>query len=258
AREKSDMEEMTILIQDEEGTLIQQRNTQPARLPWIISTIVLLFLTAALIVRDILPASSQSSFETGFDTDFEPALPAISMHQVRFSGALRADENGTLFPAFNSSEPRYVGPPSPEIDQTWEKLLGRRYLYTTDEEAATVEGPLYKFQHGGKLGTFVGVDMLHSLHCLNALRQKLDPDYYQHHMDWLPVEYRRMHMDHCVDQIRQAILCAGDLTPVTLQPILTGESRILILGQAERLHTCRNGMAIRDWFEERGDRLGAF
>lgn len=65
-------------------------------------------------------------------------------------------------------------------------------------------------------------------------------------------------LDHCVDQIRQAILCAGDLTPVTLQPILTGASRILILGQAERLHTCRNGMAVRDWFEERGDRLGAF
>lgn len=141
AREKSDMEEMTILIQDEEGTLIQQRDTQPARLPWIISTVVLLLLTAVLIVRDILPASSQGSFEKGFVTDFgicpckhaaivtkpfaEPALPAISMHQVRFSGALRADENGTLFPAFNSSEPRYVGPPSPEIDQTWEKLLGR-------------------------------------------------------------------------------------------------------------------------------------
>lgn len=64
-------------------------------------------------------------------------------------------------------------------------------------------------------------------------------------------------LDHCVDQLRQAILCAGDLTPVTLQPIANDPPHVLILGQAEKLHTCRNGMEIREWFEERGERLGA-
>lgn len=60
----------------------------------------------------------------------------------------------------------------------------------------------------------------------------------------LPADFAQTHIDHCVEQLRQAILCHGDLTPLTLTPIWNRNSRILLkLGQTEYLHTCR------DWRE---------
>ena len=101
--------------------------------------------------------------------------------------------------------------------------------------------------------------MLHSLHCLNALRKHLDIEYYAESMT-LPPEYRRMHVDHCVDHLRQAILCHGDLTPVTMTPVMANTSLpypvTFYLGQTEREHTCRNHEAILQWVKERGLKTG--
>jgi len=103
--------------------------------------------------------------------------------------------------------------------------------------------------------------MLHSLHCLNAVRKHLDLDYYEPSMV-LPMEYRRMHIDHCIDQLRQAVMCHGDLTPVTLKPVWAGgesgkHKRLQFLGQTERMHTCRRWEDIREWVTERGEKGGA-
>ena len=87
--------------------------------------------------------------------------------------------------------------------------------------------------------------MFHSLHCLNALRIALDGSKdvpysaYQQNMT-------RIHLDHCVEQLRQAILCHGDLTPVTLTPVYSEGSHTLnLLGQTEYEHTCRDWRAFR-------------
>lgn len=110
-----------------------------------------------------------------------------------------------------------------------------------------------------KEGFYGGPDMLHSLHCLNAIRKHLDIEYYAESMT-LPPEYRRMHLDHCVDHLRQAILCHGDLTPVTMTPVMANTSLpypvTFYLGQTERKHTCRNQEAILQWVKERGWKTG--
>lgn len=69
-----------------------------------------------------------------------------------------------------------------------------------------------------KEGFYGGPDVLHSLHCLNSIRKHLDMEYYAGSIT-LPPEYRRIHIDHCVDHLRQALLCHGDLTPVTIKPL---------------------------------------
>lgn len=104
-------------------------------------------------------------------------------------------------------------------------------------------------------GYYGGPDMLHTLHCVNAIRQHIDFEYYRDHM-WLPPQYQRMHIDHCIDQLRQAALCHGDMTPVTLKAVWLDKSRWAILGQTERLHTCRDGEALRRWVVNRGDEHG--
>ena len=132
-------------------------------------------------------------------------------------------------------------------------------------------------------GFYGGPDVLHSLHCLNAIRKhlfssliglfqqdikkviaystmsQLGLDYYAGSMT-LPPEYRRIHIDHCVDHLRQALLCHGDLTPVTMKPVVANSSLpypdTFYLGQTEREHTCRSAEALRNWVTARGKRTG--
>ncbi|KAJ5116680.1 hypothetical protein N7456_001028 [Penicillium angulare] len=105
-------------------------------------------------------------------------------------------------------------------------------------------------------------DMFHSLHCLNAIRMDLDKAYYSihhnHHHEELeeaiknstmfPHDWDRIHRDHCLDQLRQAIQCHGDLSPVPLyhyndDPIGLGVGQV---------HTCRKWEPMRKWMDLRG------
>jgi Mycotoxin biosynthesis protein UstYa len=63
-----------------------------------------------------------------------------------------------------------------------------------------------------------------------------------------------MAIDHCVDHIRQAIQCGGDLTPLNLVLYPFNEGKGLILGNPTT-HTCRNAQAFRHWLDEREDIL---
>ncbi len=65
----------------------------------------------------------------------------------------------------------------------------------------------------------------------------------------------RVHLDHCVDQIRQALMCHSDLTPVPMKPVNGGPAGSF-LGNGEE-HTCRDFDAIWAWVEERGKKAKA-
>ena len=66
--------------------------------------------------------------------------------------------------------------------------------------------------------------MGHSLHCLNAIRIALDGSL-KNPSSGYRQNLTRIHLDHCVEQLRQVILCHGDLTPVTLTPVYSEESQ---------------------------------
>jgi hypothetical protein len=102
--------------------------------------------------------------------------------------------------------------------------------------------------------------MFHSLHCLNAIRMELDIDYYtthhHHHAEVeeaiqnstnFPDNWDRIHRDHCLDQLRQAIQCHGDLSPV---PVYHYNNDIVGLGVGQA-HTCRKWGPIREWMDAR-------
>lgn len=62
-----------------------------------------------------------------------------------------------------------------------------------------------------------------------------------------------MSKGHCIDQLRQSIMCSGDLTPVTLRRVwIEHPHRSVLLGETERTHTCRDFEAIREWATRRG------
>lgn len=66
----------------------------------------------------------------------------------------------------------------------------------------------------GKGGYFATLDVYHTLHCVNRARKSLYPDYYT--SPNLP-EIDRNHTEHCIDLLRQVIMCYGDVALHTYQ-----------------------------------------
>ena len=52
------------------------------------------------------------------------------------------------------------------------------------------------------------------------------------------------HLDHCVDSIRQSLMCSSDISTVVWA---WDESRQMTLPLANVTHTCRDFEAIRQW-----------
>ncbi|KAE8373927.1 hypothetical protein BDV26DRAFT_284702 [Aspergillus bertholletiae] len=205
-----------------------------------------------------LPAPS---YLTGFTTDFPSARSHIALTQKRFTSPIRATLNGSLYRVDDPTEPTYTGDhPTEQLDAAWEVLIGDRYFPLTDQEISqlnadadlpTLEPVTLKNGTDRFLG---GVDALHSLHCLDALRRHVHGQG-DHIGSLLGNEVMMMHIDHCIDQLRQTIMCSADLTPVTLRPIRTrdseGKSILLLLGETERMHTCRDFGRVKDWLHGR-------
>jgi hypothetical protein len=141
-------------------------------LPWVTATVIFATSTLGLLVyiatawRYYQP-SQFGSFETGFHTDLgmlfkylhsitllieillEPAKPAIEAKRVQFTGELKFHENGTMYRDWADGEPRYFGPPTPEIDKAWDDLLYASGIDLPEEEAESVKDFTWEEPMGG-------------------------------------------------------------------------------------------------------------
>lgn len=60
-----------------------------------------------------------------------------------------------------------------------------------------------------------------------------------------------VHRDHCMDEIRQLIMCTGDTTPIRY---VWNEEKGKIFGIAQTTHYCRNYKKLYQWgLENRAD-----
>ncbi|MCJ1261976.1 hypothetical protein MMC22_001845 [Lobaria immixta] len=224
--------------------------------PWILSTLFFAVISILLYFqpRATVPCPSPSSFDAGFSTDFLDAKPVVALEQRIFDGAVYFNESSQMLEMeTNPNLPQFVGPPSPEIDQAWYDMLRGRIFTITEQDALAFPG-LTTLPNTGKY--YMELDMFHSLHCLNILRRELDREYYSQHggvYRWnFPPKWDRVHMDHCIDQLRQNIQCAGDLTPLAMY---SSRGSNISIGRSTS-HTCRNFDNIRSWLSKRDSLKG--
>ncbi|KAJ1329762.1 oxidase UstYa family protein [Microdochium nivale] len=112
----------------------------------------------------------------------------------------------------------YRRPGSPEVDAAWEALgLDSRPGVISEEDGlASGLGPGHlqvSKKYGG--GFFVNVEGMHHLHCLNLVRKSLyfNYDYYKkmgHHAFGNSDDILHLHVTHCLDTIRQVLMCNAD------------------------------------------------
>ncbi|KXH34551.1 hypothetical protein CSIM01_00462 [Colletotrichum simmondsii] len=186
-------------------------------------------------------ARIDSGFLQGFPTELEPIKGVLASETVRFTGGLHFYKNGTLYREVIEGQPQYVGPPSPEIDAAWKSLLKGQYMNLVGSEASSMVGRTWKDSHGNYE---VALDVMHTLHCVNKVRMALDPDYYKEEES---PRIHRMHVDHCLDYLRQTVQCHGDLTPMVFS---WSDDAGRVVADWKEPHTCRNFNRVRSWAED--------
>lgn len=55
------------------------------------------------------------------------------------------------------------------------------------------------------------------------------------------------HLDHCIDSIRQSLMCSADITPL---PFVWWRKYDQLMPASAVTHTCRDFSAIQDWAKE--------
>lgn len=209
---------------------------------WVVATVVLAITNCGFIASAWF-GRERNSYETGFDTDLDAAFPALDIHRVPFTGGLHWDENGALIRnPLPTGGTEWVGTPSPELDALWDHVVDAAGVDLIGHEADMVRGKTRQRPSGEYIS---GLDVFHQLHCLNKIRQSFYPDYY-HDPDGKVIE--QLHIDHCIDYLRQAIMCSSDMsvTKVVYSPSADRWSP-----DFEREHTCRNFEKLLSWSLDR-------
>ncbi|KIK38300.1 hypothetical protein CY34DRAFT_809476 [Suillus luteus UH-Slu-Lm8-n1] len=169
---------------------------------------------------------------------YSPANEAIeSIGIIRFNGTLGA-------PSI------YSGSPSPEIDAAWNRIAlnARPVRMTLEQLLRTGEKPSpsmarYPDEYGG--GYMATVEVIHQLHCTDMLRKASwgihdessghDPDFW------------RTHLDHCIEMLRQNIMCRGDVTMLTYDWV---EGVKDPFPNFDIPHRCRNFEKVLNWVDD--------
>lgn len=83
----------------------------------------------------------------------------FQMEQRRFTGKIVFETDGSEVLVLPTSEPAFVGEPSPAIDAAWDHLVEGRYWSISEREARALWGVGYQQyrdeRHGGYTGGWV-------------------------------------------------------------------------------------------------------
>ncbi|KAJ7062078.1 hypothetical protein C8F01DRAFT_1251894 [Mycena amicta] len=168
---------------------------------------------------------------------FRPdAKPKYSWPSLVYSPAQDAIEVGVTSYAIGG-DPKFHIPPSPELDANWNDLYNFGISQIPKSQARLLPNKTYPIP-GDEENYIVELDVFHNLHCLNMIRKGLHVDYYKD--DAMEID----HLDHCIDWIRQALMCAGDTSVIVWQWDYKQNKSTF---QGDVAHTCRNFEKLREW-----------
>ena len=148
----------------------------------------------------------------------------------------------------------FRAPPSPEVDAAWERVgnLWPHVIHTDDvirlgkDPSKTARWPLdWGF---GPEAHVAGLDVLHTIHCLNAIRRDVHWRHYyiEKYPDGVFPELHRIHTDHCLHVILQNLMCSATADIFTNAWV---EGQVHPFPDFNVNKKCRNFDAILEWHE---------
>ncbi|KAK3356986.1 hypothetical protein B0T25DRAFT_566310 [Lasiosphaeria hispida] len=184
-------------------------------------------------------------------------LPQIATYSPLFPAVEYAPQKFKLAPIVKDSP--YAGY-GPSVDKAWDYIandIGDIMITEQERQKLGLSPDSLKIQdpRTGEWGYRAGVEVFHQLHCLNLLRQAVYRDYYGRKEvggdvgDADGVEDLMGHVDHCIEAIRQNLMCQSDVSVFTFKtfPELADEGIEGEWPDFEINHMCRNFEAVRKW-----------
>ncbi|KAI0436448.1 hypothetical protein F4803DRAFT_223910 [Xylaria telfairii] len=157
----------------------------------------------------------------------------------------------------------YIGPPTPELEETWDDLWSRGTIELPPDGPSKLNKSTERLKHVHKdpnRGYSAVLEVFHQLHCLNQIRQYTWKDYYATHMaEWVlgdghgivdlnitdPASVAdRMHVDHCIEALRLQLMCNADLTPLLIE---VDDNDFGQKADFNVHHKCRNWDKVTEW-----------
>ncbi|OAQ65412.1 hypothetical protein VFPPC_06509 [Pochonia chlamydosporia 170] len=224
---------------------VERRCRYSSSFPWMIST-ALLFVVCTSLVIEKYSTSFCASNSNYLDApnDLESAKASVQQISRAFTGNLILnDETGAWSIDKSGNPPPYFEEPSSAVEDAWTELLRGVDIDLAGADARGVANKTYVWP--GTQWYRTGLSVYHSLHCVNLVRRALRPEEYPYPE---PTAFRNLHVNHCLDYIRQALECAGDITPLRYR----WSDSLPGLVVEDSVHTCRNFSKLREWAISKG------
>lgn len=150
----------------------------------------------------------------------------------------------------------FIGEPRQELHDAWHSLLKCTYSHTIrlhrrlTHEVSNIrvqQDDLSRINrtsvplNDSQGGFYATIDVFHELHCLNVIREQVYREYY-------PTRHSKRdqleHANHCIDLLRQTLMCHGD---VALQTFTWIEGYKWPWPNFSVQHECRKWDALQQW-----------
>ncbi|KAK0636388.1 hypothetical protein B0T17DRAFT_80527 [Bombardia bombarda] len=135
----------------------------------------------------------------------------------------------------------FQGGPSLEADAAWIELLRYNNLVVQKYDVDQIGKPETSVQLRDKSGYLSGLDVIHELHCLNYIREFAYSDYYALHGQ---KKNKDEHIFHCIDHIREILMCHGDVAMHTYEWSPTKSEPVM---KPQATHVCRKWEPIAEY-----------
>ncbi|KAK3374968.1 hypothetical protein B0H63DRAFT_481410 [Podospora didyma] len=215
---------------------------------WLVHAI-LLSVSVTLFTLSVCMKTAKPS-DTGFlgrISTYSPLFPAVQYELKKFT--LQPIPKGSPYAGYG-----------PEVDKAWDYIANDiGDIMITEEERVKLglspDSLRIQNPRTGEWGYRAGVEVFHQLHCLNLLRQAVYRDYYGRKEvggdvgDADGPEDLLGHVDHCIEAIRENMMCQSDVSVFTFKkfPELADEGVEGDWPDFQINHMCRNYEAIRKW-----------
>ncbi|KAK4659847.1 hypothetical protein QC762_113200 [Podospora pseudocomata] len=151
---------------------------------------------------------------------------------------------------------KFLGEPRPELDKAWHDLLDGTLIYFSEDELKKAGNAVSISREGG--GYVGGLGVSHSLHCLKRIKQYLHPTYYYPDISTTPGNETwsdlTSHVDHCLESLRQLVLCTADTNVYTLH--WTDHSTLKPSVKVPQPNVCVDWKPLHRWMKGRGVGFG--
>ncbi|KAI0381223.1 hypothetical protein F5Y04DRAFT_86075 [Hypomontagnella monticulosa] len=196
------------------------------------------FVVVAYLILVILYFILLIRFITSKPGAIDPGLfPSLAR-----SSAFR--QQNRVFPLTVKGTP-FAGDPSAELDRAWHDLLEDTTIRVAKEDLAYYNVTSLPLADGSGFASELFVT--HELHCLKKIRQWIYKETYFEHVQGLARNELKRHIDHCIETLRQGIMCRGDVSLGTYTYLSGGND---VTARSWGRHQCVDFETLLAWTRE--------